>query len=73
MFITFNTRSQALNYIKRNKQQLNYSHNEGCGCCWFYGSAFIDGNKVVKTNVSSGQGIVHASAIIIGKIKKRGR
>lgn len=70
MFITFNTKSQALNYIKRNKH-FNYNHNEGCGCCYSYGSLFIDGNKLVKSNVSTHQGFTSASAEIIGKIKSR--
>lgn len=68
MFVTFNTKKQALNYIKRNKQ-LTYSYDEGCGCCWFYGSLFIDGNKVIKSNVQSYQGGVRASATVIGKIR----
>jgi hypothetical protein len=71
MFITFNTEKQAMNYIKRNKQ-LNYSHHEGCGCCFSYGYSFIDGNKVVQSNVASYQGTIKASATVIGKIK-RGR
>lgn len=69
MFITFNTRSQAMNYIKRNKQ-LTYSYDEGCGCCWFYGSLFIDGNKVIQSDVQSHQGGIRASAKVIGRIKK---
>lgn len=69
MFITFNTRKQAMNYIKRNNR-LNYSHHEGCGCCWFQGSLFIDGNKVVESHVASHQGGIRASAKVIGKIKK---
>lgn len=68
MFIVFNTKNQAKNYIKRNKQ-LNYSHNEGCGCCFFQTSVFIDGNKVVESNVSSHAGAIRASATVIGKIK----
>lgn len=69
MFITFNTERQAMNYIKRNKQS-NYYHNEDCGCCFSYGSLFIDGNKVVKSHVASYQGGIRASATVIGKIKK---
>jgi uncharacterized cysteine cluster protein YcgN (CxxCxxCC family) len=72
MFIVFNTKSQALDYIKRNKQ-LTYSHHEGCGCCWFQSTVFIDGNKVVQSNVACSQGDMKASATVIGKIKKRGR
>ena len=72
MFIIFNTKSQALNYLKRNKQ-LYYSHNEGCGCCFFNGSAFIDGNKVIQSDVVCSQGTLKASATVIGKIKRRGR
>jgi len=70
MFITFNTKNQALNYIKRNKH-LNYNHNEGCGCCYSYGSLFIDGNKLVKSYVTTHQGFTTASATIIGKIRSR--
>jgi len=72
MFIIFNTKKQAINYIKRNKQ-LTYSYNEGCGCCWFQSSVFIDGNKVIQSHVASHQGGIKASATVIGKIKKRGR
>lgn len=68
MFITFNTKKQAMNYIKRNKRS-NYSYNEGCGCCWFQGSLFIDGNKIVESNVQSHQGDIRSSAKVIGKIK----
>lgn len=71
MFITFNTKKQAMNYIKRNKH-LNHSHNEGCGCCYFHSSLFIDGNKLVESHVGSYQGTIRASATVIGKIK-RGR
>ena len=70
MFITFNTKKQALNYLKRNQRHLNYSHNEGCGCCWSYSSSFIDGTKVVQSFVACYQGSVKASATVIGKIKK---
>lgn len=69
MFIVFNTKSQAKNYIKRNKH-LNYNHHEGCGCCFFHNSLFFDGNKLVSSNVVSQQGGISASAIVIGKIKK---
>lgn len=68
MFITFNTKKQAKNYVKRNKR-LNYSHNEGCGCCFFHSSLFIDENKLVHSNVVSQQGSISASATVIGKIK----
>lgn len=71
MFIVFNTKKQMLNFIKRNKH-LNYSYDEGCGCCWFQGSLFVDGNKLVRSYVSSHLGFVEASADIIGRIK-RGR
>ena len=70
MFIIFNTQKQAINYIRRNKQ-LNYFHDEGCGCCDFSGSAFIDGNKVVQCHKITKRGYTTASAIIIGKIKSR--
>lgn len=69
MFIVFNTKNQALNYIKRNKQ-LTYHHSEGCGCCFWGSSLFIDGNKLVKSDVSSHVGNIEASATVIGRIKK---
>lgn len=69
MFITFNTKKQAMNYIKRNNH-LSYSYHEGCGCCFSYGSLFIDGNKVVQSDVASYQGDTRASATVIGRIKK---
>lgn len=71
MFITFNTKKQALNYIKRNQRQLNYSYDEGCGCCWSNSSSFIDGTKVVQSFVACYQGSVKASTRVIGKIKSR--
>ena len=67
MFIIFNTKSQAMNYVKRHKY-LNYYHDEGCGCCYFSGSIFIDGNKVVKFHSITQQGYTKASAIVIGRI-----
>lgn len=69
MFITFNTKAQALNYIKRNKK-CNYYHSEGCGCCFSHGSLSLKENKLLLTKVSSYAGNVSASATIIGKIKK---
>lgn len=70
MFIIFNTRKQAMNYIKRNKQ-ANYSYSEGCGCCFSHGSLFIDGDKLVQSNVHTYQGFARASATVIGRIKSR--
>lgn len=67
MFITFKTRSQAKNYIKRNNR-YNYSHSEGCGCCYQYCSIFIDGNKVVTSSSGQHQGACYASATVIGRI-----
>ncbi len=69
MFITFNTKKQAMNYINRNKH-LNYSHSEGCGCCFWSNSLFIDGNKLVESHVATYQGETKALARVIGKIKK---
>lgn len=68
MFITFNTKAQALNYIKRNKS-CNYNYSEGCGCCFTQGSLSLTGNKLLLTKVSSYAGNVSASATIIGKVK----
>ena len=66
-FITFNTKAQALNYIKRNK---SYNYDEGCGCCFFQKAVFLDGNKVVSSCVNSSRGNVSAEATVIGRIKK---
>lgn len=68
MFITFNTKSQALNYIKRNQEPDIY---QGCGCCFYTSSLFLDGDKVVLSRLNSHQGAIVASATIIGKIKKK--
>lgn len=68
MFILFNTKAQALNYIKRNSH-LTYNYDEGCGCCYCFGSLFLDGNKLVKSNVSSHAGNIKACATVIGRIK----
>lgn len=65
-FITFNTKAQALNYIKRNK---GYNYYEGCGCCFSKKEVFLDGNKVVSSYVNSYAGNVSAGATVIGKIK----
>lgn len=65
-FITFNTRSQALNYIKRYKC---YNYYEGCGCCFHQENLFIDGNKVVLSYVTSRAGSISAEATVIGKVK----
>lgn len=70
MFITFNTKAQALNYIKRNKN-LNYHYDEGCGCCFNCVSLFLDGNKLVLSRASSYAGEVSASATVIGKVRSR--
>ena len=70
MFIIFNTKSQAMNYIKRNKHR-NYFHDEGCGCCYFSHSLFIDSDKVIESHSATHQGCTTASAIVIGKIKSR--
>jgi len=67
-FIIFNTKAQALNYIKRNKS-CNYSFSEGCGCCFNQARMFLNGKKLVLSKVSSHAGNVSASATIIGKIK----
>lgn len=65
-FITFNTKAQALNYIKRYK---GYNYKEGCGCCWLQNHLFLDRNKVVLSSVYSSIGNVSAKATVIGKIK----
>lgn len=65
-FITFNTKAQALNYIKRNK---GYNYYEGCGCCFFYTEVFLDGNKVVSSYMKSHLGNISAEATVIGKVK----
>jgi len=67
-FITFNTKAQALNFIKRNKG-YNYRHHEGCGCCFSQSILFLDESKLVLSKVNSYAGNVTASAIIVGKIK----
>ena len=69
MFITFNTKAQALNYIKRNKN-LNYSYDEGCGCCFSSVNLCLDGNTLVLHQVSSYAGDVSASAPVVGKVKR---
>lgn len=70
MFITFNTRAQALNYIKRNKN-LNYHYNEGCGCCFSHVSLSLDENKLVLYQASSYAGDISESATVIGKVRSR--
>lgn len=70
MFITFNTKKQAMNYIKRNKH-LTHSHDEGCGCCYFHNSLFLDGNKLVHSHLESYQGDIRTWARVIGRIKGR--
>ena len=65
-FIIFNTKSQALNYIKRNK---GYNYYEGCGCCFSETEVFLDGNKVVSSYVHSKAGSVSAGATVIGRIR----
>ena len=69
MFITFNTKAQALNYIKRNKN-LNYHYDEGCGCCFSDVRLCLDGNKLVLHQVSSYAGDVSASATVVGKVRR---
>ena len=70
MFITFNTKAQALNYIKRNKD-LQYHHDEGCGCCYFFGYVELDGNKLVLHEGGSDKGYISDSATVIGKVRSR--
>ena len=70
MFIIFNTKKQAMYYIKRNNHR-NYFHDEGCGCCYFSNSLFIDGNKVVESYSATHQGYTKASAVVVGRIKGR--
>lgn len=70
MFITFKTRSQAKNYIKRTRH-ANYSYHEGCGCCYSSNSMFLDGNKLVLSYFNSHEGYVTTSATVIGKILGR--
>lgn len=67
MFITFNTISQAQNFVKRQKA---YQHQEGCGCCYFTHNYFIDKNKVMELDVRSYQGHVTTTITVIGRIKK---
>ena len=71
MFITFSTKSQALNFIKRNEKKYKCNYHEGCGCCFSYGNIFLDGTKVVTSNVTSYQGYLRADVTVIGKIKIR--
>jgi hypothetical protein len=68
-FIIFNTKSQAENWIKRNKRTLFFYEPEGCGCCWTEGEVHIDKNKIVSVYCNQSQGYYSASARIIGKIK----
>ena len=67
-FIIFNTKAQALNFIKRKKRYL-YNYCEGCGCCFNQERMFLDGNKVVSSYVNSHAGNVSAEATVIGKIR----
>lgn len=69
MFITFNTRKQAENYVKRHKQAC-YSYNEPCGCCGKSLRYYINGNKVLKSNFSITTGIPKRIVSVIGKIKR---
>jgi len=69
MFITFNTKAQALNYIKRNKN-LNSHYDEGCGCCFSHVSLSLDGNKLVLYQASSYAGDISESATVIGKVRR---
>ena len=68
MFITFNTRKQAENYLKRHP---DHSFTDGCGCCgteWYYD---IKGNKVIYFYLSRYAGAVSVTCIVIGKIKQK--
>jgi hypothetical protein len=66
-FITFNTTSQAKNYVKRYK---SYTHNDGCGCCYHFVEARIIRDRVMRVHGGSSQGEYFTNYMIIGKIKK---
>lgn len=69
MFILFNTKSQALNYIKRNYPSCG--HDEGCGCCWWRQGGFIDGNKVYSYAEGEYIGDYKYTKKVIGRIKTK--
>lgn len=68
-FMIFNTKSQAENWIKRNRKNLSFYYPEGCGCCSIEKKARIDGNKIVSVYCNQSRGYFSADAEIIGKIK----
>lgn len=67
-FIVFSTLSQAKNYIKRNLK--SYHHDEGCGCCYNYASARIQGKRIVYVNVHSYVGDLSTEVTVIGRYKR---
>ena len=67
MFITFNTKKQAENYIKRHPR---YSYIDGCGCCRNECSYSIKGNKIIYFSLSQCAGVISTICRVVGKIKK---
>lgn len=68
MFITFNTKKQAENYIKRHP---NHSFIDGCGCCGYELNYSIKGNKVIYFHLHRYAGSVSTNCVVVGKIKSR--
>lgn len=68
MFITFNTKKQAENYLKRHP---DYSFTNGCGCCGDEMSYSIKRNKVIYFHLNRYVGVVTTNCVVIGKIKQK--
>ena len=67
-FIVFNTKSQAKNFVKRQK---SYSRNEGCGCCHQTTHTMICNktNKVLHVNYGEWTGAIFHNITVLGRIK----
>lgn len=66
--IVFNTKSQAKNYVKRQK---SFYHNEGCGCCYNQLNYYIDDKTKLVIAQSSGShvGGYYHNFTVVGRIK----
>ena len=67
--IVFNTMAQAKNYVKRTR---SYFRDEGCGCCSYGASYFLDPKTklVLYSAYSCSMGSYHYDVTVVGRVKK---
>lgn len=68
--IVLRTASQVYSFMKRNP---DYSHSEGCGCCYSGNKTLIKGKRIIKLDWSSYAGNETGTTKVVAVIKLKRR